>query len=71
MLARELNTYLVVGMVWRSGAGMHDAAVLIGPDSREVGQRVRINLTSDEQDSVLSWVQRRFLSLQHHRVTLA
>ncbi|MBO9312267.1 MAG: apolipoprotein N-acyltransferase [Chloroflexus sp.] len=48
-LARELNTYLVVDMVWHAEAGMHDAAVLIGPDGREVGRRAKINLTSGEQ----------------------
>ena len=48
-LARELNAYLVVDMVWRTSEGMHDAAVLFGPDGNEVGRRAKINLTGDEQ----------------------
>jgi len=48
-LARELNAYLVVDMVWRTSEGMHDAAVLFGPDGNEVGRHAKINLTGDEQ----------------------
>lgn len=49
-LAREMNAYLVVDMVWRTSDGMYDAAVMFGPDGAEAGRRAKINVTGEEQE---------------------
>ena len=49
-LARETETYIVADMVWRAPTGMHDTAVMFGPDGTEVGRRAKINITSGEKD---------------------
>ncbi|WLR51404.1 nitrilase-related carbon-nitrogen hydrolase [Bacillus tianshenii] len=49
-LAKELNIYLVVDFVWNSDTGMHDTAMLIGPDGEEVGRRAKLQMTSGELD---------------------
>jgi apolipoprotein N-acyltransferase len=49
-LAREMNAYVVVDMVWRTADGMYDAAVMFGPDGAEVGRRAKINVTDGEKE---------------------
>ncbi|MCS6939757.1 MAG: apolipoprotein N-acyltransferase, partial [Roseiflexus sp.] len=48
-LAREMNAYIVVDMVWRTSEGMYDAAVMFGPDGVEAGRRAKINVTDEEK----------------------
>lgn len=50
-LARELHAYLVVDTVWQAPTGMHDAALLIGPDGEEVGRQAKVNITSGEREA--------------------
>jgi apolipoprotein N-acyltransferase len=47
-LAKELNIYLVVDVVWNSDSGMHDTALMVGPDGNEVGKRAKIQMTDGE-----------------------
>ncbi len=49
-LARELNTYIVADTVWRVPAGMHDTALMVGPDGNEKGRRAKIAVTGGEAD---------------------
>lgn len=48
-LARELQTYLVVDMVWQTPTGKYDTALLIGPDGTEIGRQAKINITDGER----------------------
>lgn len=48
-LAEELGAYVVVDTVWRAPTGLHDAAVMIGPDGREVGRRAKVHLFQGEE----------------------
>lgn len=48
-LAREMNAYIVVDMVWRTADGMYDAAVMLGPNGAEAGRRAKINVTGEEE----------------------
>ncbi|NTU84273.1 MAG: apolipoprotein N-acyltransferase, partial [Chloroflexales bacterium] len=48
-LARELQAYLVVDTVWQAPTGMHDTALLIGPDGAEVGRQAKVNITDGER----------------------
>src|SRR5690606_13265156 len=50
-LARELQTYLVVDTVWQAPSGMHDTALLIGPDGQELGRQAKIAVTSGELEA--------------------
>ncbi|MBP7688769.1 MAG: apolipoprotein N-acyltransferase [Thermoflexales bacterium] len=47
-LAAEVQAYFTVDTAWSSTTGLHDTALLIGPDGAEVGRRAKINLTSGE-----------------------
>jgi apolipoprotein N-acyltransferase len=47
-LAKELDIYLVVDVVWNHETGMHDTALMIGPDGNEVGKRAKIQMTDGE-----------------------
>jgi len=49
-LARELNTYIVADTVWRASTGMHDTALMVGPDGNETGRRAKIAVTGGEAD---------------------
>jgi apolipoprotein N-acyltransferase len=49
-LARRLSAYLVVDVVWRSPTGMHDTALMIGPNGEESGRRAKIAITAGEAD---------------------
>jgi len=49
-LALELNTYIVADTVWRAPTGMHDTALLVGPDGNEKGRRAKIAVTDGEAD---------------------
>lgn len=48
-LAQETRAYIVADTVWHTAAGLHDTALLIGPDGREVGRQAKINITSYEK----------------------
>lgn len=48
-LARELAVYIVVDTVWRAPTGMHDAALMIGPDGEEVGRQPKVHLFQGEK----------------------
>ena len=50
-LAREVGTYMVADVVWRRApTGLHDTALMVGPDGDEVGRRAKINTTSGEEE---------------------
>ena len=49
-LAREVDAYVVADVVWRAPTGMHDTALMVGPDGSEVGRRAKINTTSGEEE---------------------
>ena len=49
-LAAELNAYIVTDMYWNASTGLHDTAVMMGPDGSEVGRRAKINMTSGEKE---------------------
>jgi apolipoprotein N-acyltransferase len=49
-LAAEANLYISADIVWRSGEGLHDAAVLIGPEGEEIGITPKVHLTGGEAD---------------------
>ena len=49
-LAQELNAYIVTDMYWNASTGLHDTAVMMGPDGSEVGRRAKINMTSGEKE---------------------
>ena len=49
-LAREVDAYVVADVVWRAPTGMHDTALMAGPDGNEVGRRAKINTTSGEEE---------------------
>ncbi len=48
-LAHETNAYIVADMVWRVPTGMHDTALMVGPEGREIGRRAKINVTDGEK----------------------
>ena len=50
-LAKEVNAYITVDTAWNAPTGLHDTALLVGPDGNEVGRRAKINITSGEADS--------------------
>jgi apolipoprotein N-acyltransferase len=47
-LADETNAYFTVDTAWNAPTGLHDTAVLVGPDGNEIGRRAKINLVSGE-----------------------
>jgi len=49
-LAREVDAYVVADVVWRAPTGLHDTALIVGPDGDEVGRRAKINTTSGEEE---------------------
>ena len=49
-LAREIGAYIVADVVWRAPTGMHDTALMVGPNGKEVGRRAKINTTGGEED---------------------
>jgi apolipoprotein N-acyltransferase len=50
-LAREMDAYIVVDVVWQAPTGMHDAALMVGPDGDEIGRRAKINTTAGEENA--------------------
>jgi apolipoprotein N-acyltransferase len=46
-----MGSYIVADMVWRAPTGMHDTAVLFGPNGEEIGRRAKINTTAGEEDA--------------------
>ncbi len=49
-LAKEMGAYIVADVVWRAPTGMHDTALLMGPNGQEVGRRAKITMTSGEKE---------------------
>ncbi|WP_159886431.1 nitrilase-related carbon-nitrogen hydrolase [Paenibacillus puerhi] len=47
--ARSAQAYLVADVTWTSDVGLHDTALLIGPDGSEIGKTAKINLTDGEK----------------------
>ena len=45
-LTSEISAYITVDTAWNSPTGLHDTALLVGPDGQEVGRRAKINITS-------------------------
>ena len=43
-----MGAYLVVDTVWQAPSGMHDTALLLGPDGQEVGRQAKVAVTSGE-----------------------
>ncbi len=50
-LAREVDAYIVADVVWQAPTGMHDTALMVGPEGNEVGRRAKINTTAGEKDA--------------------
>lgn len=48
-LAASVQAYIAADVTWRSGGGLHDTALLVGPDGREVGKTAKIRLTDGEK----------------------
>lgn len=48
-LAKKMDTYIVADVVWQAQTGMHDTALMVGPDGREVGRRAKIHITGGEE----------------------
>ncbi|WP_276356319.1 nitrilase-related carbon-nitrogen hydrolase [Cohnella caldifontis] len=48
-LAADVHAYIAADVTWRSGDGLHDTALLVGPDGREVGKTAKIQLTDGEK----------------------
>ncbi|RLC75413.1 MAG: hypothetical protein DRJ03_30310, partial [Chloroflexi bacterium] len=49
-LAREVNAYIVADVVWQASTGMHDTALMVGPEGNEIGRRAKINTTAGEEN---------------------
>jgi apolipoprotein N-acyltransferase len=49
-LAQEVNSYIVADVVWNAPSGMHDTALLVGPEGNEIGRRAKINTTAGEEE---------------------
>ncbi len=49
-LSIETNSYIVADVVWNAPTGMHDTALMIGPDGDEVGRRAKFNTTDGEEN---------------------
>jgi len=47
-LAKDIKAYIVADVVWRASTGMHDTALMVGPEGKEVGRRAKINTTDGE-----------------------
>jgi apolipoprotein N-acyltransferase len=50
-LATETNAYFAVDTIWNAPTGLHDTALLVGSDGKEVGRRAKINIVSGEVDA--------------------
>jgi apolipoprotein N-acyltransferase len=50
-LARETNAYIATDTLWHAPTGLHDTALLIAPDGKEVKRRAKINITTGEEDA--------------------
>ncbi|TJY41145.1 apolipoprotein N-acyltransferase [Cohnella pontilimi] len=48
-LAVSTGTYVAADVRWKSASGLHDTALLIGPDGNEVGKTAKINLMDGEK----------------------
>lgn len=48
-LAASARAYIAADVVWRSDTGLHDTAVLIGPEGREAGKTAKIRITGGEE----------------------
>ncbi len=48
-LAVETGSYIVADVVWHASTGMHDTALMVGPDGNEVGRRAKMNTTDGEE----------------------
>lgn len=48
-LAASTGAYIAADVTWRSGDGLHDTALLVGPDGEEIGKTAKINLTGGEE----------------------
>ncbi len=59
-LTQALNAFIVADMVWPTPAGLHDTAVLFGPDGAEAGRQAKINVTGEERAQGFIDGQRRF-----------
>lgn len=49
-LAGEIGAYIVTDVVWRTPTGMHDTALMVGPDENEVGRRAKMHPVGGELD---------------------
>ena len=49
-LSKEINSYIVADMVWRAPTGMHDTALMVGPEGEEIGRRAKIAVTDGEKN---------------------
>ncbi|MCP4544741.1 MAG: hypothetical protein GY832_47180 [Chloroflexi bacterium] len=49
-LAWEMDAYIVADVVWQAPTGMHDTALMVGPDGDEIGRRAKINTTDGEEN---------------------
>lgn len=49
-LAQEADAYIVADVAWHASTGMHDTALMVGPEGEEVGRQAKINITSGEAD---------------------
>lgn len=49
-LSREMGAYIVADTVWRTPNGLHDTALLMGPDGAEAGRRAKIHVVGGELD---------------------
>ena len=47
-LAQKTSTYIVADVVWYAESGLHDTALIMGPDGREVGRWPKTRLFSAE-----------------------
>lgn len=48
-LSKKINSYIVADMVWRAPTGMHDTALMVGPEGEEIGRRAKIAVTDGEK----------------------
>ncbi len=48
-LAASLDAYVAADVTWRSDRGLHDTALLVGPDGGEIGKTAKIKLTDGEK----------------------
>ncbi|MCD4751735.1 MAG: SCP2 sterol-binding domain-containing protein [Anaerolineaceae bacterium] len=51
LLAVEVGSYIVADTIWNTPIGMHDTALMVGPDGAEVGRQAKINTTDGEENA--------------------